>query len=303
MTRSPARPLVLALLAAALVVALAGCSSGSDAGDGAQSGAADAGTAEAGTAGAGTADAIAGARRVAAQQSGVPQAVVRTGSIELRTDDVEGAQDRVRRVVDRYAGEVTEESTQSDDVGRPSHARMVVRVPTDDFRDAVADLKEAGDLLSASTDEDDVTARVIDVRTRMRVQERSIERISVLFGRAQSIRDVMAIESELSRRQADLEVLQRQAARLSDQTSLSTVTVGIERSAGPRTAADDDTGFGAGLSAGWDALRTAGTGAATAAGAVLPWLAAAAVLGVPMLLLVRALRRRTPPAEEAQSSE
>lgn len=302
MTRSPARPLAPALLGAALVVlvvALAGCSSGDDDRRAAGSTAAmDAPAAALESA----PDADGAARSTAAE---VPRAVVRKGNVALRADDVGRAQIEVRKVVDRHAGEVTEEKTQSDDDGRPTYARMVLRIPSDDFAAAVDELKDVGELESASTAEDDVTTHVIDVRTRLKVQQRSIERISVLFQRAQSIRDIMAIESELSRRQADLEALQQQAAHLADQTSLSTIVVSLDQIPADRSASegDDDTGFLAGLSAGWDALTTFALGLATVVGAVLPWIAVAAILGGPLLLLRSVRRRAARLGEPAQPSE
>ena len=148
------------------------------------------------------------------------------------------------------------------------------------------------------------------MRSRVSVQKRSIARITVLFQQARSIRDIMAIEAELSQRQADLEALESQAAYLGNQTSQSTIVVTVDQIPKKQPGSkDDDAGFLAGLSAGWGALSTFAVGLATAAGAVLPWLVAVAVVGIPTLLLVRSLRRRrTPapavaPADPAQSSE
>lgn len=316
MTRSLARSLSPVVVGTALLLtlALAGCSSDDhDGRDDAASGSTAALDAPAADALEGAADAGGDAQDSAAQDSAarsvaqeIPQSVIRKGNVALRADDVGRAQIEVRKVVDRHAGEVTEEKTQSDDEGRPTYARMVLRIPSGDFGEAVEGLKKIGELESASTNEDDVTTQVIDVRTRLKVQQRSIARISVLFQRAQSIRDIMAIESELSRRQADLEALQQQEAYLADQTSLSTIVVSIDRTPAHQTKPEeDDTGFVAGLSAGWGALTTFAVGLATAVGALLPWVVVVAVLGVPALLLVRSVRRRAAarPAEPAQSSE
>jgi hypothetical protein len=212
----------------------------------------------------------------------------------MRADDVGKARYDVQRIADRYRGEVTEENTEADTDGDAVFARMVLRVPSDDFDEALAALEEVGEQASVSTSADDVTTKLIDLSTRVQTQRRSIQRITVLFQQAKSIRDVMAIESELSRRQADLEALERKRAYLAGQASMSTITVGIERTPDKKAATkktDDDDGFLAGFSAGWGALRSFGIGVATVAGALLPWLAVGAVLGVPLLLL---LRRRTP---------
>ncbi|HEU5036261.1 MAG TPA: DUF4349 domain-containing protein [Nocardioides sp.] len=289
----------LALLSVLLAGALVGCSGS---GDSSSSG-------DAGSSGGGAADAIAGdvaAEAPAAPASGrgraapgpdvMARAVIRKGNVELRADDVGAAQSQVQKVVNRYFGQVTEEQTSTDDDGRPAYTNLVLRIPTERFGDAMADLKGIADaeLVSANSSENDVSTKVIDTRTRLVAQKRSIARITVLFGRAESIRDIMAIEAELSQRQADLDSLERQAAFLHGQTSMSTITVSIDRT--PTKAAvkkdEDRSGFLAGLSAGWEALAAFAVGIATILGALLPWLVVVAVLGPPAYLAGRAVRRR-----------
>ena len=83
----------------------------------------------------------------------------------------------------------------------------------------------------------------------------------------------MAIESELAQRQAELDSLAQQQAYLKDQTSMATVKVNIERLPDPKAAVakDDDSGFLAGLAAGWDGLKTTVVAVATVVGALLPF--------------------------------
>ena len=317
MNQTPTRTRLSALLVAALALAtftLAGCSGSGDMDGGGDSSAGDAPAAaaerqsladgdfaEAEVNGASQPEDGSGTEPVVAQE----QALIRKGNIALRADDVGRAQIDVQKVVDRHSGQVTDESSRSDKDGEPTYTRMVLRIPSSEFEEAVGELKKIGKLEDAKTKQEDVTTQVIDVQTRLRVQKRSIARITVLFQQATSIRDIMAIESELSQRQADLDALEQQAAYLADQTSMSTIVVSIDRTAAKQAALKDtdDAGFVAGLKAGWGALSTFAVGLATAAGALLPWLVVLLVLGIPTLLLVRALRRRTPaPAADAPAS-
>jgi hypothetical protein len=137
-----------------------------------------------------------------------------------------------------------------------------------------------------------VTTEVIDIGVRVRAQEKSIERIELLLGRAQSLRNIIAIESQLARRQADLDSLKAQQAYLADQTSLSTITVFLEKSEKATPAEVDEAGFVAGLERGWAALGRAATVLATGLGAVLPFLVVLLLLGVPGWLLARSILRR-----------
>lgn len=296
--RAAAVPAVLL----AVLLGLAACSGGSDdesSGDSAA--ASDAGGAVAAEAPADTfmADSDGGAvRSVVAEQEKpveVPRSVIRKGNVELSADDVGKAQFEVQQVADRFAGEVTAEETTTDDDGKPAYTRMVLRIPSESFGEAMDALKETAELESASSGENDVTAKVIDTQTRLAAQRRSIARITVLFDRAESIRDIMRIESELSRRQADLESLERQAAYLKGQTSMSTITVSIDQTPAKAAPKDDsdDAGFVTGLKAGWDALTTFAVGLATALGALLPWLVVLGIVGIPALLAWRRRSRRT----------
>lgn len=308
----PTRPTLagLALLSALLVGGLAGVAGCSSSGGGDGGGAsADSGSAvsaeapaqrdglltDGDLASAQDYNAAGGRNRVDPGPDLMSRAVIRKGDVALRADDVGKAQFEVQKVVDRYSGQVTEEKTSTDDDGRPAYTRMVLRIPTAQFTDAMDALKgiDVAELESANSSEDDVTTKLIDTQTRLAAQKRSIARITVLFDRAQSIRDVMAIEAELSRRQADLDSLERQAAYLRGQTSMSTITVSIDEIPAKATKKhEDSTGFIAGLSAGWDALAAFAVALATAFGAVLPWLVVLLVLGLPAWLVGRRLRRR-----------
>ena len=106
---------------------------------------------------------------------------------------------------------------------------MVLRIPTADFDDAMSELEKVAALVSSKRQSADVTTQVLDIDVRVEAQQRSIDRIQVLFDHATSIKDIVSIEGELSRRQADLASLQAQQRYLADQTSMSTITLAVER--------------------------------------------------------------------------
>lgn len=234
--------------------------------------------------------AVAGARTAREPAADGPRAVISTGTVELRASDVGDARFEVQQVLDRFGGEVAEQQSDTDGKGVLVHARLVVRIPSADFAEAVAALEGVGDLVFSETRAEDVTTQVIDTRVELRVQRRSIARVETLLDRARSIRDIVAIEAQLARRQARLGSLEQTAAYLADQTAMSTVTVSLERRHHPAT--DDAGGFLTGLQAGWDGLGTVAVVLATTLGAVLPFAALLLVLLVPGWPLYRVLRRR-----------
>lgn len=227
------------------------------------------------------------------------RALISQGNVQLRSDDVGEALFEVQKVVDELAGEISQNETATDDEGEVKRARVVARIPSARFAEAMQSLEGAAELIASSSNIDDVTTKVIDNRIRLEVQQRSIRRIALLLDRAQSIRDIVNIEGQLSRRQAELGSLQRQQAYLADQTSMATITVSLERTKAkpePKEKADEK-GFVAGLDKGWTGFKNVAVALATATGAALPFLVVLVLFGVPAWSAVRRVgRRRTEPA-------
>jgi hypothetical protein len=113
-----------------------------------------------------------------------------------------------------------------------------------------------------------------------------------LLNRAKSLQDVVLLESEVARREADLESIQARQRALADQADLATLTVTLHTPP-PATAkppTKDDGGFLIGLRQGWHAVTVSTTLVLTILGAMLPVTVALALFGWPSYLLYRRLR-------------
>jgi hypothetical protein len=286
---------VLLLLALA---ALAGCGGGGSSGETSSSiagGSEDApksargvAPSEPGGAGGSTAgDAGALSTKQAAAVTPLSRDVISTGRISLRSSSLTRARAEVLRLVTSWRGAVADEQTDSDARGRISESTMTLRVPTPTFSTAMSALAQVATVQQQSRTSKDVTTDVIDNDARVRAADRSIRQIEALLGRAKQLSDVIAIEADLARRQADLDSLRSQQAYLSDQTSLSTITVTLQRTSRAAPVEHEARGFLAGLTGGWSALRGATVVLLTAVGALLPFAVLATLLGVPLWWGVR----------------
>ncbi|MGL5810612.1 MAG: DUF4349 domain-containing protein [Nocardioides sp.] len=216
----------------------------------------------------------------------VERAIIATGTVNLRVKDVEAGRRDTQKVVDKYRGLVTEEETDSDGKGAVRYHRLVVRIPSDAFGKAVDELKAISTFRSVTIGTQDVTSQVVDVGARVRSQTASLERLEALFARAETLRDVVALEGQISRRQADLDSLKAQQDYLEDQTSLSTITVYLEkRDTSP--ASKDDNPFVAGLTSGWRAIGSVFGAVLTLVGALLPFALVGLLIGYPAWRLLR----------------
>lgn len=219
-----------------------------------------------------------------------PRQVIYNIDLVIETDDVARAAARAAALADTSGGFVANESTEGTD-----SATLTLRIPSARHTTVVKDLEELGQVEHRSRTAEDVTAEVVDVEARVASQRRSIARIRDLLDQASDLSDVVSIESELASREADLDSLLSRQEQLASLTTLATVTVTFYRTDEAPENGPDTVGFMSGLRGGWDAFVATVQVVGAVAGALLPFAAAAALVGIPGWLL---WRRRRPAATE-----
>jgi hypothetical protein len=230
----------------------------------------------------------------------ITRAVVYNGNITVRVKDVGAAVARAEGFTTGMDGLVYAEET-STEPGRKgaSNATMTLKVPPNQFRPLLNQLGGLGKQLSRSQTAEDVTAQAVDIESRLRSQRTSVARLRALLAKATTVGEIVAVEGELSRREADLEALEAQQKTLDDLVDLATINVSFVaphvKVAPP--AEEDNLGFLSGLRGGLTALLVVVVVALTAAGAALPFVITLALLGVPAWLVLRS--RRHPAAAAA----
>ncbi|WP_066944559.1 DUF4349 domain-containing protein [Streptomyces lushanensis] len=219
--------------------------------------------------------------------------VIRTAELTVRVKDTQKALSTARAAAGNAGGLVENESTERDEDSYVM-SRIVLRVPQDAYDSVLAELAGTGTLLARKANAEDVTDQVVDVDSRIASQRVSVARIRELMDRATKLGDVVALEGELSSRQAALESLLAQQASLKDRTTLATITLELSEApvAKPARERDDDPGFLDALGGGWDAFTATLRWIAVVIGAVAPFAVALAVL----YALWRLARRLLPAA-------
>jgi hypothetical protein len=211
------------------------------------------------------------------------RSVIATAEMTLRSEDVVATVDALELITASVGGFVSGRDISSNpDDPKGTRAVLVLRVPTDKL-DTVIDRAQAeGDVVRVTADEQDVTEIVVDVDSRVESARASVERIRALLSEATTIGEVVRIESELSRREADLEALLAQQRSLADQTALATLSVTVLSPEAVEPVAEDETGFLAGLERGWEALVGVVVVALTTIGVLLPFLVVALIVLGPL---------------------
>lgn len=212
------------------------------------------------------------------------RSLVRTAQLSLDVDDPVVVTRTVREAVARVGGSVAQEQSGDDS------SRLTLRVPATALDPLIEDVAALGRPTARSGQVVDATDQAIDVNARVASQQAGVVRVRALLGQARSIGDIVSIESELSRREADLDSLTGRLAALKDQVALSTLTVDLTRLSAAKPAGP--SGFLAGLGNGWEGLQVLGSASGAAAGFALPFLPVLVLLGGAGWLGRRAVRSR-----------
>ncbi len=218
----------------------------------------------------------------------IQQSIIQTANVSLEVDDVHRAIVSITKSVEANDG-----SVQSRTINRYDNnatASLTIRVPAASLEDFLTTLTDEGTILSSTVDAQDVTVEVIDIEARRSTLEASINRLRDLQRQATSVTDLVAVESELSTRQADLESLTARRDYLVNQVELSTVYIWMDQVS---TGAGLTPDFIGGLQRGWDALLTLGAGLITGVGFVLPTALVGLAIAAVIIGVVRARRQRT----------
>jgi hypothetical protein len=230
------------------------------------------------------------------------RAVIATAEMTLRSPDVVATVDALELITASVGGFVSGRDISSNpDDPKGTRAVLVLRVPTDKLDTVIDRAQDEGDVVRVTADEQDVTETVVDVDSRVESARASVERIRALLSEATTIGEVVRIESELSRREADLEALLAQQRSLADQTALATLSVTVLSPEAVEPVAEDKTGFLAGLERGWEALVGVVVVALTTIGVLLPFLVVALIVLGPLAAAWR--RRRQTQSAEASPDE
>jgi hypothetical protein len=227
--------------------------------------------------------------------------VIRTGEVTLTAKDLATVRADVDSLMAALGGTIANEQTTNDRHGRVERSLLVLRVPVDRFEAAKKALMGMGKLEASDESAKDVTTEVIDVNERVQTLQNSLDDLQSYQRHAKDVSDLLDFEEKITTRQAELQSLKAQQAYLTDQTSMSTITLTMStpHTYVPPPDALKDAGFLSGLEAGWNALGDFVVVVLTVLGALLPFLVAGVLVGIPAWFGLRAMLRRrhltTPP--------
>lgn len=230
--------------------------------------------------------------------------IVTTASMAVRVTDVSATVKRVRNIATANGAEISDLVVSGGDGGNPrpldeltaeqqnmpnpGSADITLRVPADKLPLVEDQVAKLGRVLNQSSSQNDVTQQHIDLTARLKNLQAEEERLRGFLGKATKVSEMLDVERELSRIRGDIESMQAQVDYLERQAAKSTLVISLSEPPAVTNPGSGGWGFDTALRNG--ILATAAL-ARTLVTVAIP-LAAIALPLFAIWLVVRAIRRR-----------
>ncbi|WP_130179180.1 DUF4349 domain-containing protein [Cryobacterium sp. SO1] len=218
------------------------------------------------------------------------RSVITTGSVSLTVADPIRSAEDAATIVEEAGGRVDSRTETPETENQSASANLSLRIPIGDLDRTLDALRALGTVNYVSLNASDVTQQSQDLDARITSLTTSVDRLLALMAQATTTTDLIAIEGELSARQAELEGMKSQRDYLTDQVEYSTIALDLYSTGTVAPGAPDN--FWTGIVAGWTTLVTALGALLVGIGFALPWLAIVAVAGGIVVLIVRLATRK-----------
>src|SRR4029077_17061209 len=206
----------------------------------------------------------------------------------------------VRALVQLQGGFISGTDAQANPVTNDQIRTGVITfmVPADKFDDTITQLSQMGKVQNEHISGQDVSAQYVDLQARLANQEAQRNAMLALLKRAQSISDIIAVQTQIGQITGQIEQLKGQISYIEHNTTYSTVTVNLLEAGAPvQTTTNRDTwGFASALNDGAHNFVTTINYVISGLGAIGPILV---LLGLGYALWRRSGRPGLPVAKRA----
>ena len=221
----------------------------------------------------------------------IDRSIIKTSSLTIRVKNVEKSITQAQDLATQFEGRVDDSSQYKNPGSEDSlSANLTIRVPSANLEKALEAFKVLGDVESSSISATDVTMQKVDLDARIAALTTSIERFRELITSATNTSDLIAAETALAERQAELDSLTAQLKYLSEQVDMSVIYLALLPN--DSFSAIKPIGFLAGIEKGFIALLNAAANLTSILGYFIPWIIAILVIVAIFKLISRFRRNR-----------
>jgi hypothetical protein len=161
-----------------------------------------------------------------AQSAAVPATkpqLIRTASLQLTVQDVDGAIGDLRNLLKQQQGDIYNFDDQRGGPGSRRQVSLELKVPQANLDATIEALTKLGTVVNTQVSSDDVTTQIVDTEARLKNLRQQEAMTQKIMERTGSIKDVLAVSQQLSQVRDQIERLDAQVKQLKTQVAYSTI--------------------------------------------------------------------------------
>jgi hypothetical protein len=152
--------------------------------------------------------------------------LIMTANVSMRSDDPWKTADAAKAIAQGLGGTLM--ALNESGSGTQRSATVVMSVPSSRFDDAIGALKKLdGEVISSSVDAKDVTDQLVDLDARITTLKAEEQRYLALFTRANTVDEMLKVQSALSQLRLQIEQLSAQQKNMKDRVAFSTISLSV----------------------------------------------------------------------------
>ncbi len=225
--------------------------------------------------------------------------LIRTVDISLRTETFDADVAGIQQLLESCGGYV-ESIHQNGEAGSyyGRSASLTMRVPAAQLDAFLTGVEGYGRITSRSETTEDMTEQYSDNEVRIQTLNTKLERLNTLLSQAESVSDILEIESEIADTQYELDLYQSRQLNIDRRVDMSYVYVNVQETVAQDDADDEELTLGQRLKA---ALKASIEGLGRFGRNLLVFLVMAAPVILPVaavVLIIRLVKRSRKGKEE-----
>lgn len=160
----------------------------------------------------------------------VDQKIIKTGYLDLQVNDVSESVSKISTYTNGNGGFVQDSDISEREDGT-HFGNMTVRLPSETFDAAMDEIASYATLVQTrSSQGQDVTEQYTDLEARLGNAQAQEQEYLKILKQATSVEDILSVQQYLGQVRQEIESYQGQVKYLSNQTSYSTITIGLSES-------------------------------------------------------------------------
>ena len=171
--------------------------------------------------------------------------IIKTASMGLETREFESDLNYIKQKVVDMGGYIASSyvtGRKPENYGDPGrYANLSLRIPQQRMEAFLAEARGVATVTYENSGGEDITSAYFDTESRLKIYETQRDRIMALLEKAETMEDIITLETELSRLTYEIENLTTQLKRWDDLVDFATVNIDINEIPPAMAVASDDS--------------------------------------------------------------